>query len=159
MSNLKEQTLIQQSHLRVKTDLSEIHQVLEWFEQFQKQYLSKDKSTQVLLLRARIALAEGFTNAVRHAHQNVPQDTPIDLDALLFPDQLELRIWDLGQAFNLTALLDSVEQKYPNPEEHDAHWGGTIFRKLSVEYGWNIQYCCPEVSGSDRNCLHIQMPL
>jgi serine/threonine-protein kinase RsbW len=159
MLQIREHDFIHKSHLQVSTDLSEIHQVLEWFEQFQLQYLSKNKSTQVLLFRARIALAEGFTNAVRHAHQDVPQETPIDLEVLLFPDRLDLHIWDQGSAFNLTALLDTVEQQYPNPEEHDAHWGGTIFRRLSVDYGWNIQYCCPGSLDSDRNCLQIQMPL
>jgi serine/threonine-protein kinase RsbW len=153
MSNLLEQSCIQQSHLRVKTDLNEITQVLEWFGKFDNLCVI-DR----VLMYAKIALAEGFTNAVRHAHQHRHPDTPIDIYAFVFPHYLEVCIWDEGEAFDLANLMDTVEQQYPNLLEHEEHWGGTIFKKLSTDYGWKIHYRCPAAPGSDRNCLTLQIP-
>lgn len=147
--SLEEQSL-RQAHLRVNTELTAIKQVLHWFEQFNGKLSAQDS------MEARIALTEGFTNAVRHAHCNHPQETPIDISVTLAANQLEICIWDQGAAFDLAALLNRVEQQYPNPLEHEAHWGGTILKKLIDHYGWSIHYCCPEHPGSDRNCLRLK---
>ena len=145
--------LIYESHLEILTNLNEINRVLEWFEKFESNNLAAD-----MVWKVRIALIEGFTNAVRHAHKNKPESTPIIIDGLLFSEQLEIRIWDCGEEFDLAKLISTVEETYPEPEEHDAHWGGTIFRKLSLEHGWTIQYQCLKNLISDRNCLTIQIP-
>lgn len=146
--------IIHESHLEILTNLSEISRVLKWFEEFEGKSLPTDT-----LWKIRIALIEGFTNAVRHAHKNKPESTPIIIDGVLFSEQLEIRIWDCGAEFDLAALINTVHEKYPDPEEHDAHWGGTIFRKLSLEHGWTIQYQCLKSSIPDRNCLTMQIPL
>jgi serine/threonine-protein kinase RsbW len=153
MLHLPAPEFVQQSHLQVKTDLNEISLILDWFEQFQESYTSRE-----FILRARIALVEGFTNAVRHAHYQRSPDTPIDIYLFLFAHQLEIHIWDSGAAFDLIALLNTVEQQYPDPAKHHAHWGATIFRRLSVEYGWTIDYVRSVRPSGDRNCLQIQMP-
>ena len=153
MLNFPLANFIQQSYLQVKTDLDEIESVLTWFDQFKCESLSNE-----FILRAKIALIEGFTNAVRHAHQQQPKETPIDIYAFLYQHWLEIHIWDSGEPFDLESLLNTVEQQYPNPVEHEEHWGGTIFRKLSQDYGWIIQYNCPAMPQGDRNCLQIQMP-
>ncbi len=154
MPNFKEQEYLRCIHLQVKTDLSEIDQILQWFEQ-----LKDEKLTHEFLLRAKIALIEGFTNAVRHAHQHRPVETPIDIEVYLCAQHLEIRVWDSGPPFDLAALLNQVEQQYPNPLEHYEHWGATIFRKLSLDYGWTIHYPSVALPQGDRNCLQIQMPL
>ena len=146
--------LIYESHLEISTDLSEINRVLQWFEEFEHKNLAAD-----MLWKIRIALIEGFTNAVRHAHENKPESTPIIIDGFLYAKKLEIHIWDCGEAFDLAELINTVEKKYPNPEEHDAHWGGTIFRKLTLEHGWVIHYQCSKNSEADRNCLTLQIPL
>ena len=56
-----------------------------------------------------LIFAEGFTNVVRHAHQNLPPTTLIDLEVKLFDDYLEIRIWDRGQPFKLEAILHSID--------------------------------------------------
>jgi serine/threonine-protein kinase RsbW len=153
MLKTQDQDLIQHCHLRVNTDLNEIAQVLKWFEQFQYQQITAD-----LRLRAQIVLVEGFTNAVRHAHQYLSEDTPIDIDVNLFSRQLEICIWDHGEPFDFETFIDDVDADV-KPEEREAHWGGMIFRNLSLKYGWTIKYWCPAMSNDDRNCLIIQMPL
>lgn len=86
--------------LQVNTDVSALTKVLEWFEQL------KDLSLpQEAWWACQLALAEGFTNAVRHAHKNLPVETPIQLEVTVFAGCLEFRIWDCGQAFDLNAKL------------------------------------------------------
>jgi serine/threonine-protein kinase RsbW len=143
--------LIRHAHLQVKTDLNEIAQVLQWFEQF-KQPPLPDR----FWLQGQIALIEGFTNAVRHAHQNLPQQTPIDLSVNVFAHRLEISIWDEGAAFDLQALLNQVEQRFSDPLKHEAHWGGVLMRKLKDQHGWKIHYYCPGDQAGDRNCLLMQ---
>jgi serine/threonine-protein kinase RsbW len=141
-----------QSHLQTTTNLNETSRVLNWFKQFEDKPVKRD-----CLLKVKLALVEGFTNAVRHAHQYKPESTPVDIDAVLFSNRLEIRIWDSGQAFDLAALIATVEQQYPDPHNHDAHWGATIFRKLSLEDGWTIEYHCPGVPQGQQNCLEMQI--
>jgi serine/threonine-protein kinase RsbW len=90
----------QKISLLVNTDVSGLTKVLGWFEQL------KDLSLpQEAWWACQLALAEGFTNAVRHAHKNLPVETPIQLEVTVFARRLELRIWDCGQAFDLNAKL------------------------------------------------------
>jgi serine/threonine-protein kinase RsbW len=91
-----------ENHLRVQTNLGDLNQVLQWFEQ-----LNQSSIPRKVWIQCKTALAEGFTNAVRHAHQDFPIETPIDIEVSITPEQLEIRIWDLGAAFDLTQKFDS----------------------------------------------------
>ncbi len=151
MSHHDEASTVYRSRLQTESNLGAIDEVLAWFEPFKQSPLHPD-----LWMQAKIALVEGFTNAVRHAHRDLPCTTPIDLEATLLPHSLEIRIWDQGAAFDLETLLDTVEQRYPDPLEHDAHWGGTIMKKLKDKHCWKIQYICPIEPEANRNCLWMQ---
>jgi serine/threonine-protein kinase RsbW len=133
--------------LMTQSDLSAITQVLEWFERFRQPPIS-----QSAWLQGQIALVEGFTNAVRHAHAHLPSQTPIKLEAGLYCDRLEIRVWDQGSPFDLEKLLDRVEQDYPDPLEHVEHWGGSLFRKLRDQHQWQIEY---QVVRESVNCLYL----
>ncbi|NJK53795.1 MAG: hypothetical protein HC936_15205, partial [Leptolyngbyaceae cyanobacterium SU_3_3] len=75
MSNFNEsQQPIRVAHLQVQSDLDEVDRVLQWFEQF---YAVLSES---LWMQAKLVMVEGLTNAVRHAHENLPRSTPIDLE-------------------------------------------------------------------------------
>lgn len=87
-------------HLQVKTKLEALKEILPWFDHTVKPLLGEKCAWQCQLL-----LVEAFTNAVRHAHQNLPAQTPIDLEATLDANYLEMRIIDRGQPFDLTAEL------------------------------------------------------
>lgn len=91
---------IQEFNLQLKTELESLEDLLEWFEQIALKYLSDQAYWQ-----CQLALTEGFTNAVRHAHRNLPATTPIDLKVLLFDRFLEIQVWDCGQPFDLEAEL------------------------------------------------------
>lgn len=87
------------------TDLKALDQVLSWFDQLERPSISRK-----VWLQCQLALAEGFTNAVRHAHKELPIDVPIDIEVTLFSNYLEMRIWDQGPPFNLEQRLQNVEQ-------------------------------------------------
>ncbi|MGA1600892.1 MAG: ATP-binding protein [Prochlorothrix sp.] len=55
--------------------------------------------------QCKLALAEGFSNAVRYAHQSYPHTTPLDLEVVITSRSLELRIWDYGYPFSFWRTL------------------------------------------------------
>jgi serine/threonine-protein kinase RsbW len=92
--------------------------------------------------RLMLALTEGFTNAVRHAHAKLPPETSIAIDFLLANDRVEIRIWDYGEPFNPELLPE------PQPGELlDSGYGWFLLRRLAdyVTYR-RVQ---------NRNCLSI----
>ncbi|MER3434749.1 MAG: serine/threonine protein kinase [Leptolyngbya sp. ERB_1_1] len=133
--------------LIVQTDLRAIAEILSWFRAFQQPIV-----TQAIWLQGQIALVEAFTNAVRHAHAQLPKQTPIKLEAELYRERLEIKVWDQGAPFDLAPLLDRVEQDYPNPLEHEAHWGVALFKKLQDEHHWHVEYHC---GCEGQNCLRL----
>jgi serine/threonine-protein kinase RsbW len=98
--------------------------VLDWFDKLYQPEISQE-----FWLQLRIALAEGFTNAVRHAHKGKSQDVPIDLEIDLLPEYLELRIWDQGPPFDLCSFL-----KNQPPKEDlytDGGWGLPLMQRIA----------------------------
>lgn len=96
---------------RVETDLNALNQVLSWFDQF-----NSPPVTYQTWLQCQLALVEGFTNAVRHAHRNQPPDKLIDLEVTIFDSYLEIRIWDWGPPFNLNQILEHLPEVDPDAE-------------------------------------------
>lgn len=94
---------VQNINLQVNTDVKALTQVLEWFEQLQDLSLPNEVWWQF-----KLALAEGFTNAVRHAHKNLPVETPIQLEITVFNGRLELLVWDCGPHFDFDAKLKEI---------------------------------------------------
>jgi serine/threonine-protein kinase RsbW len=134
---------MQQDHLTVKSELKLLNQVQQWFEQFCLKYLLQLGWSESQLYRLNLALAEGFTNAVRHAHHALPPETTIEIDLLLWSDRLEIRIWDRGKPFNPDAIAE--------PEPGTLQVGG---------YGWFLlrrlaDRVVYERSNDGRNCLLI----
>ncbi|MEG5175188.1 ATP-binding protein [Microcoleus sp. B3-D7] len=87
-------------HLPLNSDLKSVVQVLWWVEQLE--YLPIPEA---VLQQCKLATIEGFTNAVRHAHKNLPLATPINLEITVFNERLEVKIWDMGEPFDLQAKL------------------------------------------------------
>ena len=126
--------------LQVHSDLRENDKVLSWFEQLQQALIPK-----TVWLQCELALAEGFTNATRHAHKDLPRETSIDIEVTMYTDHLEIRIWDYGQPFNLTKWLKA--QPPPGPYEP----GGRGIR-LMYAIADDISYTR---TSDNRNCLLI----
>lgn len=135
--------MMEQDHLTVDSDLKLLNQVQQWFENFCLQHLSKLSWSEAQLYRLNLALAEGFTNAVRHAHQALPPETTIDIDLALWSDRLEIRIWDQGKPFD----PDALEEPLPGTLQ-EGGYGWFLLRRLADR----VVY---ERAADGRNCLLI----
>lgn len=103
---------LRRAFLQVNTDLNALSQVLEWFEQF-----NCSPTPPKAWLQCQLALAEGFTNAVRHAHLGQSTDLLIDLEVKAFNDCMEIRIWDQGAPFDLVQWLHTMPKEFDNEAE------------------------------------------
>jgi serine/threonine-protein kinase RsbW len=128
-------------HLQVETDLEALTKVLEGLENIVLPLLPGD-----LWWQCRLIINEGFTNAVRHAHNGLPPATPIDLEVAVFGCYFEIRIWDRGQPFNLEAKLHSLLQEVRDPLDREGEMGLIFMHKLTDE----LHYTRTE---DRRNCL------
>lgn len=140
---------LRRAHLQVKTDLTALEQVLEWFGQFKGEPIPT-----TVWMKCELALAEGFTNAVRYAHKGEPA-LLIDLEIAIFAEWLEIRIWDFGAPFNLhqavrERLLKELLDRRTS-DELDLSEGGR-----GIKLMWKIADLLRYTRTSDdRNCLLI----
>ena len=118
---------IKQFHLQVGTKLEALQEVLQWFESLISPNLSKTTGWQ-----CEVALTEAFTNAVRHAHHNLPTSTPIDLEVKLCDSFLEMRVWDRGKSFDLKAQLQANEKNITSLDQEGGR-GLQFIKKLTDE--------------------------
>ena len=130
-----------QSHLQVLTDLNALEEILRWFETISFARLPKD-----LLDKCKIVLTEAFTNVVRHAHQKLAKTTPIDMEVMISDDQIEMRIWDWGEPFDLEKTLHHVRQLHTDPLALEGQRGLLFMSQLTDE----LYYTRTE---DERNCL------
>lgn len=103
-------TLLQTIVLQVNTELIAVNQVLNWYKQLEELPIPRS-----VIWESKLALVEGFTNAVRHAHKNLPSETPIELEVKVFNERLEIRILDYGKPFDLEAKLSELREIEPEP--------------------------------------------
>lgn len=136
-------TMLQQAHLTVKSDLNVLTYVQEWFKHFCLKHSTKLFWLESQLYPLNLALAEGFTNAVRHAHHELPRETSIEIDVFLWEDRIEIRVWDHGQPFN----PDALEEPQPGTLR-EGGYGWFLLRRLADR----VRY---ERSQDGRNCLSI----
>jgi serine/threonine-protein kinase RsbW len=90
-------------------------------------------------------LAEGFTNAVRHAHRGKSVETPIEIEVALQPQAIELRIWDYGAGFDLETWLCGL------PESVTESAGGRglkIIQQIADQFSYTVV-------DQQRNCLLV----
>jgi serine/threonine-protein kinase RsbW len=134
--------MLQHDHLTVESDLSVLTHIQEWFDQFclraVKLFWLKEQHYPL-----NLALTEGFTNAVRHAHHELPLETTIEIDLRLWDDRIEIRIWDQGKPFN----PDGLEEPEPGTLRQGGY-GWFLLRRLADQ----VVY---ERSPDNRNCLLI----
>jgi len=91
------------------TDIKSVTQVLSWLEQ-----LDALPIPEAVLHQCKLVVIEGFTNAVRHAHKNLPRETPIELEITVFNERIEIKIWDWGNPFDFKAKLkEELQEKNP----------------------------------------------
>ncbi|MCL2934059.1 MAG: ATP-binding protein [Trichodesmium sp. MAG_R03] len=128
------------AYLQVCSDLRENDKVLSWFDQLHQVLIPK-----TVWLQCELTLAEGFTNAARHAHKYLPIETPIEIEITMYTNYLEIRIWDYGQPFDLIEWLKAQ----PDPDMFAP--GGRGIR-LMYAIADHISYTR---TSDNRNCLLI----
>ena len=132
-----------QAFLKVSTDLKALDQVLNWFDELNLLPMPKQDWT-----LCKLALAEGFTNAVNHAHHNLPSEVPIDVQLTLSLTNLEIRIWDYGEPFDLEAYIADLDRIISDDRVLGNGRGIPILCKIA-DY---LSYTRTE---NNRNCLLI----
>lgn len=142
------------SHLAVASDLAAMDAVLGWFEG-----IPHADVPSLLWLQAQMALVEGFTNAVRHAHADLDPPPDVLLSVDLSDDDFRLDVMDHGQPFDFESALAQLEAEAKgiehDPLAREAHWGLFLLMKLRRDHGWTITYRRQE---NDLNCLCLRHP-
>ena len=135
--------MLKLDRLKVKSDLAVQAQVQKWFEEFCSKNIPQIYNWEQRFHRLNLALAEGFSNAVRHAHQELPSDTIIEIELAVQDNHLEIRIWDQGEPFDPNTIQE------PAPGTLcEGGYGWFLLRRLSDQ----VVY---ERCQDGRNCLLI----
>ena len=132
--------VLKKTHLKFESDLKALDQVLFHFNQIHQPWIPQED-----WLQCQLALAEGFTNAVRHAHSQLSSKMPIEIELSLSQQSLEIRIWDYGPPFDLEAFVNSI--RYRNSRVEGGR-GLEILQKIADR----LSYVRTD---ENRNCLVI----
>lgn len=135
--------MLKLERLKVKSNLTVQAQVQKRFEQFCSKHISPMYSSTRQFHQLNLALAEGFSNAVRHAHKELPPETLIEIELSIRDKQIEIRIWDRGKPFN----PDLIEEPLPGTL-CEGGYGWFLLRRLADR----VVY---ERCQDGRNCLLI----
>lgn len=144
----------EKAHLTVDSHLEELAVVQRWFRSLVARLSVESPWISDQFDQLNLALAEGFTNAVRHAHADLPGTTPIEIELLLQGDRIEIFIFDQGQPFD----PDSINEPKPG-SLREGGYGWFLLRRLAdqVTYSPMNSQSTQAVStkGPWRNCLRI----
>ncbi|MBF2057222.1 MAG: ATP-binding protein [Cyanobacterium sp. T60_A2020_053] len=131
--------VFKQTSFIVNSDLVCLAEVLNQYETLKIDDISRQH-----WLECQLALAEGFTNAVRHAHKNKPKETAIEIYISVTPTSITIKIWDSGQPFNLIAFRELMGKK--QDQLNTGGRGIEIIAKIADELSY-------ERTSDQRNCL------
>lgn len=137
--------VFKQTSFIVNSDLICLAEVLNQYET-----LKIDEVSRQHWLECQLALAEGFTNAVRHAHKNKPKETAVEIYLSVTPSYIVIKIWDFGQPFNLNAFCELTSE--PEDQLNIGGRGIGIIAKIADELSY-------ERTSDQRNCLVIKKKL
>lgn len=98
--------MINKIHIQTNTDITASEQVLSWFEQLNQSPSISDE----IWWQCQTLLQEGFINIVEHAHKNLPDNTPIDIEAVRLNTSIEIRIWGYGERFDMEEKLQEIDE-------------------------------------------------
>lgn len=138
---------IERLYLSTPSDLNRLNEVLAWADRWEAQL------SEAILGECKLVLAEGFTNAVQHAHRGLSADTPVELELTLFCDRVEIAIWDRGQPFDLQRELDRLRAD-PRPPLEKESGRGLLFMDCLTD---SLTYSrLPDSRNCLRACKHLQ---
>jgi serine/threonine-protein kinase RsbW len=126
----------------MESDLSGLQKIIPWFE-----YHCVELLNQTVFLSMQIILIEGFTNAVKYAHLNLPRETQIELFVDIFENLIEIRIWDYGLTFDLKEQLRlEIKTNAEDSIERESHRGLLLMNSLTDELSYTRE-------NETKNCL------
>lgn len=127
-----------QAVLQIKSSLLEVDYLLAWFHE-----LAYSSVSELEMIQCQTVLVEAFTNVVRHAHYNKPEETPVDIEVKIFPDQLELSVWDQGDGFDFEQRMNQL----PELPDLDSLGGRGLFliKRMTDQAHYRV--------ADQRNCL------
>lgn len=135
----------QSNQLQVVSDLGALDRVLVWFDHLCLPTMQGPVWSH-FWVQCKTVLAEGFTNAVRHAHRGYPRETPVMIVVILHAQSLEMCIWDSGPPFDLQQKLADLQARHDLYA--DSGRGLMIMESLTDQ----MEYCrYPD----RRNCLRV----
>ena len=118
---------LRQFYLSMESDLSGLQKIIPWFE-----YNCGELLVQTIFLPMQIILIEGFTNAVKYAHLNLPTETPIEVFVDIFENLIEIRIWDYGLTFDLEKQLQlEIQMNTEDSLKRESHRGLLLMDSLT----------------------------
>ncbi|MGB2924633.1 MAG: rhodanese-like domain-containing protein [Limnothrix sp.] len=133
--------ILDQYQFHVASDLTLLDQVLAQCSQINRNDLIPLHDW----MQCQMAIAEGFTNAVRHAHGESRKNCPVTIGLCLYPHRLDIRIWDHSDStFDLERHLAHLD---PHLNEHASGGRGfIILNKIAdtLSYRYDAekkQYC------------------
>ncbi|MGB3789928.1 MAG: anti-sigma regulatory factor [Phormidesmis sp.] len=145
----------EKAHLTVDSHLEELAVVQQWFRSLVARFSAEAPWINDQFDKLNLALAEGFTNAVRHAHADLPGTTPIDIELVLQADKIEIFIFDQGQPFDPNSIGE------PKPGAlREGGYGWFLLRRLADQVTYSPmsnQLASQSLSPNSRwrNCLRI----
>lgn len=136
----------QLSQLQIVSDLTALDHVLVWFDHLLLPSMGGPVWDH-FWVQCKTILAEGFTNAVRHAHRTCPRETLVTIAVTLEPQALELCIWDQGPPFDLQKKLMEIKSR------HDLYADGGRGLMIMDSLADQLEYGrLPD----QRNCLRVR---
>jgi anti-sigma regulatory factor (Ser/Thr protein kinase) len=101
------------SELTTETRSSNVSEVLSWLDQIRPANIPHR-----LWLECQTVIIEGFDNVIKHAHKDLVPETLINLKLRIYPQGIEMQIWDHGEAFDLISILEKAPDKVEMEIEH-----------------------------------------
>lgn len=129
------------AELTTETRSSNISEVLSWLDQIRPTDIPHR-----LWLECQTVIIEGFDNVVKHAHKDLVPETLISIKLRIYPQGIEMQIWDYGEAFDLISILQKAPEKVEMEVEHG--------RGLII-MGRILDYIAYTRSFDGSNCLRM----
>ncbi|MBW4605150.1 MAG: anti-sigma regulatory factor [Calothrix sp. FI2-JRJ7] len=134
------------TELHVPSDLKFLTIVEDWLLGCLKVELGQSVDWSKQSNRLRLVLVEAYSNAVRHAHKDLP-NAPILIRLELQDRDIALEVWDSGDGFDMSDYFA------PSPnDKQEGGYGWLIMNRLMDKVEYQLQ-----VNGG--NCLKLEAKL
>jgi serine/threonine-protein kinase RsbW len=134
------------TELHVPSDLKFLTIVEDWLLGCLKVELGQSVDWSKQSNRLRLVLVEAYSNAVRHAHKDLP-NAPILIRLELKDRDIALEVWDSGDGFDMSDYFA------PSPnDKQEGGYGWLIMNRLMDKVEYQLQ-----VNGG--NCLKLEAKL